>query len=248
MTATATAPPDPSIQLIAARLGDIATTVGREAEEATTLVRAAADQARATALIAAEFEDIAALVRSSVHEHAALLAEARTAAAGGLPVIEALTIAGERISTMSTLIDTVAKRSRMLALNARIEGARAGAAGRGFEVVATKMSSLAGQTRDATGDIDQRATAIGQHVGAAQGVFEASVLMIDRQEAMIGRIVAATDRQREAAGAVADLTNTTVEEVEHAATIIGRVASAAAAVGLLARQLTRDRSAVARAA
>ena len=50
-------------------------------------------------------------------------------------------------------ISKIANQTSLLALNASIEAARAGEAGRGLSVVATEISGMATQTKDATGNI-----------------------------------------------------------------------------------------------
>ena len=60
----------------------------------------------------------------------------------------------DEMQMVMKLISNVAKQTGLLALNASIESARAGEAGRGFSVVAAEISSLAAQTSEATGDID----------------------------------------------------------------------------------------------
>ena len=70
----------------------------------------------------------------------------------------------DQMQIVRKLISNVARQTGLLALNASIESARAGEAGRGFSVVATEISSLAAQTSEATGDIDKLIDSITQSV------------------------------------------------------------------------------------
>jgi methyl-accepting chemotaxis protein len=63
---------------------------------------------------------------------------------------------GERsqeIGGIVKLIDTIAERTNMLALNANMQAAQAGEAGRGFMVVAAEVQRLAENAKDATNQI-----------------------------------------------------------------------------------------------
>jgi len=75
----------------------------------------------------------------------------------------------QEISRILELIAHVADRTDLLALNAAIEGAHAGAAGRGFGVVAAEMRRLAENVSDHAGDIRRV-------IEEVQGAVRASVL------------------------------------------------------------------------
>lgn len=53
-------------------------------------------------------------------------------------------------------IDRLTRIVRMISVNARVEAARAGAAGRSFNVIATEITDLAGQVEAASADISHR--------------------------------------------------------------------------------------------
>ena len=59
----------------------------------------------------------------------------------------------EKMGTIINVIEGVTTQTSLLSLNASIEAARAGEAGKGFAVVAGEISSLAGQTSEATTEI-----------------------------------------------------------------------------------------------
>ena len=61
----------------------------------------------------------------------------------------------DKMNSIVELIQGVTSQTSLLALNASIEAARAGEAGRGFSVVATEISGMAVQTKEATVQITE---------------------------------------------------------------------------------------------
>ena len=66
----------------------------------------------------------------------------------------------DKVAKVANGIEAIAKQTNLLALNATIEAARAGEAGRGFNVVATEVKHLSGQTSEATAEIGETLTAL----------------------------------------------------------------------------------------
>ncbi|MEM9695810.1 MAG: methyl-accepting chemotaxis protein [Myxococcota bacterium] len=121
----------------------------------------------------------------------------------------------DRIEELLDKINHVARRSEILALNAALEGSRAGRAGRGFSLVAEQMKNLAGSTSSAVVDVKELITSVATSNRETALAVEATTTL-----------AANTARSARAIGELTDEQVTTLQQVLEASSEISRVAQA----------------------
>lgn len=132
----------------------------------------------------------------------------------------------EGIGTIMTVIEDIADQTNLLALNAAIEAARAGEAGRGFAVVADEVRKLAEKTMGATKEV-------GVSINSIQKVARGNITSMDT---VVSDISSATKDSRNSG----EVFNSIVNDVEETSEMIRSIATAAEEQSATSEEINRS--------
>lgn len=221
---------------------EVDTLRARIAELATT-TDTVATRAGEAARVAGELTSTSAAGRDQIAASAAQMGDARRDSAALIASTAVLADHASRVHGVIRTIETLASRTRLLALNASIEAALAGQHGKGFAVVASEIRGLAQQTRAATVDIGATLRELREGTIGAQASIVALAATIDsaadggaRVDAMLRDIAAAAERSGAQSRDIAFAAEALAGATREAATAIDELrASSARTEGALPR-------------
>ena len=192
----------------------------------TAAVEEVASNAVATSQASRESDRIAQHGREQVHQTVLSIESLADDVTANATQVEDLAQKVYGISKVLDVIRSIAEQTNLLALNAAIEAARAGEAGRGFAVVADEVRALAHRTQQSTQEIEQM---IG---GIQQGTDQA----VSSMQQSNGRARATLE--------IAKSAGTALEEIASAFTLINErnlvIASASEQQAAVAREVDRN--------
>ncbi|WP_051515639.1 methyl-accepting chemotaxis protein [Candidatus Blastococcus massiliensis] len=201
-----------------------AETAAGQADDVVTSAGAVASSVDTVATGSSQMESAIREIAHNATEAARIAGQAVSVAENTTRTVGKLGDSSQEIATVIKLINGIAEQTNLLALNATIEAARAGEAGKGFAVVASEVKELAQETARATEDISQRVEAIqADTAGAVDAISQISTV--------IGEI---NDFQATIAAAVEEQTATTNEMNRNVAEAASGTQGIAAAISGLA--------------
>ena len=163
------------------------------------------------------------IVRSSVLAIDAVQGDSRVLRAN----IESLGEQAKSIGSIITVINDIADQTNLLALNAAIEAARAGEAGRGFAVVADEVRKLAEKTMLATKDVGD----------AIVGIQKGTQQSVTAVENTTNNLTAATELVNKSGEALSEIVQEAVHTAEQVQSIARGVEMQTEAGQIIARVL-----------
>lgn len=162
-------------------LTDVADGTAKRAEIVRGAGKEASQNVATAASAAEELTAAVAEINRQVVNANTIAGEASEQVRSSARNVDALSSSADRVGEVVTLINAIAEQTNLLALNATIEAARAGEAGKGFAVVASEVKSLANQTAKATSEISEQ-------ISGMQGATSKTVDAIEAIRSIIAEI------------------------------------------------------------
>ncbi|MCH2393128.1 methyl-accepting chemotaxis protein [Oceanibaculum sp.] len=166
--------------------------------QADTVAAAATEASTNVETVATACEELAASVREIGQQVAqsSQVADRAVGTANQTQVTaEGLVAATQKIGEVVQLINEIAEQTNLLALNATIEAARAGEAGKGFAVVASEVKNLASQTAKATEDITLQIGEVQDGTQRTVGAIRDIAAVIGESREIASAIASAVEEQ-----------------------------------------------------
>ncbi|MFZ5428138.1 MAG: methyl-accepting chemotaxis protein [Thermodesulfobacteriota bacterium] len=197
------------------RIGETATAMEQMNATILEVARNSSEAADTAAKARRKAEEGAGVVGRVVREIGEVEAQARALKDD----MDSLGAQAEGIGRIMNVISDIADQTNLLALNAAIEAARAGEAGRGFAVVADEVRKLAEKTMAATKEV-------GDAISGIQQGTQRNVGNVERSAKTIGEATALAAKSGEALDEIVSLVELAADQVRSIATAAEEQSSA----------------------
>lgn len=204
----------------AKHLGQIAAGTEQQAGQASSASQEASGNVQTVAAAAEELSASITEIRRQVERTTEVVSDATERAGETNHQVEKLAETANAIGNVIALIQDIAEQTNLLALNATIEAARAGEAGKGFAVVASEVKGLAEQTAKATGDIAAQINEIqNSTTGAVDAINQISSTMSD-VDSYMASIAASVEQQGMATN---EISNNVAQAADGTQKVVGNI-------------------------
>lgn len=225
----------------AGRAGERSTAVAAASEEASTNVETVAAASE-------QMTNSIAEVSQRIGDTASMTDEAARGAEHTTATVAELSTSAQTIGDVISMISDIAEQTNLLALNATIEAARAGEAGKGFAVVASEVKSLANQTAKATEEISAQITGMQENTNAVVDSIDKIGTMIQDLNGTSSSIAAAVEEQHSATEEIARNTQQAADGTREVSSNITQVSTAVQETGQAAEEVLAASSQLAKEA
>ena len=219
----------------------------RSVEQMALSIQEVADNAQQAATVAESAATTATDSSLTMDRTVQNILQLRETVAETAKKVKRLGESSQQISKVVSLINQIALKTNLLAVNASIEAARAGEEGRGFAVVAEEVGALAAQSAEATREIErivegiQRETSeVVQAMETSTGQVVEGTRLVETAKQSLGQIVEVSRQVNQLFQAIARSTEAQADTSQTVRQLMRQIANIAAQTASASQQVANS--------